>query len=74
MQHIPQVVAHGAQKLIPRRDQIVGPSAFIEKVLVCVVASDGKKVRALSAFFPKEFVGVISLLSDRLVFQHSFPL
>ena len=74
IQHIPQVVANEAEKLVPCREQIVGPSAFTEQVLVRFLAFARQKADVLSPFVTKGFVCVGSLLSEGLVFQQSFPL
>ncbi len=74
IQHTPQVVANEAQKLVPCREQIVGPSAFTEQVLVRFLAFARQKADVLSPFITTGFVCVGSLLSEGLVFQQSFLL
>src|SRR5688572_3933450 len=64
-------MAHDAEKVIPRRERIVGQLAFVRKVFVRFFAFARQQRDMLSAFPAKDFVRVGSLLLKELVLPDS---
>ncbi|HEX9083515.1 MAG TPA: hypothetical protein VF836_02160 [Gemmatimonadaceae bacterium] len=67
-------MAHDAEKLIPRRERIVGQLAFMRKVFVRFLAFARQQCEMLRAFLAKDFVRTGSLLLKDLILTNSLTL
>jgi hypothetical protein len=74
IQQISEVVAHDAEKLIPRRERIIGQLAFMRKVVVRFLAFARQQCDVLRAFLAKDFVRGGSLLLKDLILTDSLAL